>query len=97
VDNLRGFKENVIMGHLIPAGTGFHDVPQHQAGAAGRTVDTVLNLGLNDKSVHGFIKQTGNERAGWDCYRRFIDMFGDVVMGPSPAWTTTTSKSNWSA
>ncbi|AKJ65180.1 pyruvate, phosphate dikinase [Kiritimatiella glycovorans] len=45
-------------------------------------MDTVLNLGLNDKSVQGFIKQTGSERAGWDCYRRFIDMFGDVVMGP---------------
>ena len=46
-------------------------------------MDTVLNLGLNDRSIHGFIKQTGNERAGWDCYRRFIDMFGSVVMGPS--------------
>ena len=46
-------------------------------------MDTVLNLGMNDKSVHGFIAQTGNARAGWDCYRRFIDMFGDVVMGPS--------------
>ena len=46
-------------------------------------MDTVLNLGMNDKSVHGFIKQTENPRAGWDCYRRFIDMFGDVVMGPS--------------
>ncbi len=45
-------------------------------------MDTVLNLGLTDKSVHGFIKQTGNERTAWDCYRRFIDMFGDVVMGP---------------
>ena len=45
-------------------------------------MDTVLNLGLNDKSVHGLIKQTRNERTGWDCYRRFIDMFGDVVMGP---------------
>jgi pyruvate,orthophosphate dikinase len=45
-------------------------------------MDTVLNLGLTDASVQGFIKQTGNERAGWDCYRRFIDMFGDVVMGP---------------
>ena len=45
-------------------------------------MDTVVNLGLNDKSVHGLIKQTGNERTGWDCYRRFIDMFGDVVMGP---------------
>lgn len=46
-------------------------------------MDTVLNLGMNDKSVHGFISQTGNARAGWDCYRRFIDMFGDVVMGPT--------------
>ena len=45
-------------------------------------MDTVLNLGLNDKSVHGLINQTENERTGWDCYRRFIDMFGDVVMGP---------------
>jgi pyruvate,orthophosphate dikinase len=45
-------------------------------------MDTVLNLGLTDRSVLGFIKQTGNERAAWDCYRRFIDMFGDVVMGP---------------
>ena len=46
-------------------------------------MDTVLNLGMNDKSVLGFIKATNNPRAGWDCYRRFIDMFGDVVMGPS--------------
>ncbi len=45
-------------------------------------MDTVLNLGMNDKSVRGFIEVTGNARAGWDCYRRFIDMFGDVVMGP---------------
>ncbi len=46
-------------------------------------MDTVLNLGMNDKSVLGFIEVTNNPRAGWDCYRRFIDMFGDVVMGPS--------------
>lgn len=46
-------------------------------------MDTVLNLGMNDKSVIGFIEQTKNPRAGWDCYRRFIDMFGDVVMGPT--------------
>jgi len=50
-------------------------------------MDTVLNLGLTDKSVLGFIKQTGNERTGWDCYRRFIDMFGDVVMGPQTGLT----------
>lgn len=46
-------------------------------------MDTVLNLGLNDKSVLGFIESTGNARTGWDCYRRFIDMFGGVVMGPT--------------
>lgn len=50
-------------------------------------MDTVLNLGLTDASVLGFIKQTGNDRAGWDCYRRFVDMFGDVVMGPSTGLT----------
>ena len=46
-------------------------------------MDTVLNLGMNDKSVKGYIEMHDNPRAGWDCYRRFIDMFGDVVMGPS--------------
>ncbi|MDF3128022.1 pyruvate, phosphate dikinase [Kiritimatiellaeota bacterium B1221] len=50
-------------------------------------MDTVLNLGLTDKSVLGFIKNSGSERAGWDCYRRFIDMFGDVVMGPTSGLT----------
>jgi pyruvate,orthophosphate dikinase len=44
-------------------------------------MDTVLNLGLNDDVVKGMIELTGNERFAWDCYRRFIDMFGDVVMG----------------
>jgi pyruvate, orthophosphate dikinase len=44
-------------------------------------MDTVLNLGLNDKTIKGLIKKTGNERFCWDSYRRFIQMFGDVVMG----------------
>lgn len=44
-------------------------------------MDTVLNLGLNDAAVVGFAKKTGNERLAWDAYRRFIDMFGNVVMG----------------
>jgi pyruvate, orthophosphate dikinase len=44
-------------------------------------MDTVLNLGLNDKAVQGMIKKTGNERFVWDSYRRLINMFGDVVMG----------------
>ncbi|MCO5061747.1 MAG: pyruvate, phosphate dikinase [Kiritimatiellae bacterium] len=50
-------------------------------------MDTVLNLGMNDKSVLGFIAKTNNPRAGWDCYRRFLDMFGDVVMGPTTGLT----------
>ncbi|OFK24291.1 pyruvate, phosphate dikinase [Olsenella sp. HMSC062G07] len=44
-------------------------------------MDTVLNLGLNDQSVLGLIKKTGNERFGWDSYRRFVQMFSNVVMG----------------
>jgi pyruvate,orthophosphate dikinase len=43
-------------------------------------MDTVLNLGLNDTTINSLIKKTGNERFGWDSYRRFIQMFGDVVM-----------------
>jgi pyruvate, orthophosphate dikinase len=43
-------------------------------------MDTVLNLGLNDKSVAGLAARTRNERFAWDCYRRFITLFGDVVL-----------------
>ncbi len=44
-------------------------------------MDTILNLGLNDDTVHGLITKTKNERFAYDCYRRFIQMFGGVVMG----------------
>lgn len=44
-------------------------------------MDTILNLGLNDKTVNGLIKKTENARFAYDCYRRFVQMFGDVVMG----------------
>ena len=44
-------------------------------------MDTVLNLGLNDDVIEGIIRKTGNPRFAYDIYRRFIDMFGDVVMG----------------
>ena len=44
-------------------------------------MDTVLNLGLNDASVMGLAERSGNERFAWDSYRRFIQMFGDVVLG----------------
>ena len=47
-------------------------------------MDTVLNLGLNDDTVKGIIEQSGNERFGWDSYRRFVQMYGDVVMGMKP-------------
>ncbi|MCB0598886.1 MAG: pyruvate, phosphate dikinase, partial [Phaeodactylibacter sp.] len=47
-------------------------------------MDTVLNLGMNDEVVDGFGKKTNNERAAWDSYRRFIQMYGDVVMGMKP-------------
>lgn len=46
-------------------------------------MDTVLNLGLNDEVVAGLAKETGNKRFAYDAYRRFIDMFGNVVMGVS--------------
>jgi len=44
-------------------------------------MDTVLNLGLNDRTVAGLARMTGNERFAWDAYRRFIQMFGSVVLG----------------
>jgi pyruvate, orthophosphate dikinase len=43
-------------------------------------MDTVLNLGLNDRSVQGLAKQTSNERFAWDAYRRFVQMFGKIVL-----------------
>src|SRR5881398_2107717 len=44
-------------------------------------MDTILNLGLNDETVVTLARATKNERFAWDCYRRFIQMYGDVVMG----------------
>jgi pyruvate,orthophosphate dikinase len=44
-------------------------------------MDTVLNLGLNDQTVQGLARQTGNERFAWDAYRRFVQMFGRIVLG----------------
>ncbi len=48
-------------------------------------MDTVLNLGLNEQTLEGLAKKTGNGRFVWDSYRRFIQMYGDVVMGMKPA------------
>jgi len=47
-------------------------------------MDTVLNLGLNDVAVEGIAKKSGNPRFAWDSYRRFVQMYGDVVLGMKP-------------
>ncbi len=47
-------------------------------------MDTILNLGLNDIVVEGLAKKTGNEKFAWDSYRRFVQMYGDVVLGMKP-------------
>ena len=47
-------------------------------------MDTILNLGLNDEAVIGLAKKAGDERFAWDSYRRFVQMYGDVVMGLKP-------------
>jgi pyruvate,orthophosphate dikinase len=47
-------------------------------------MDTILNLGMNDEAVEGLAKKSGNERFAWDSYRRFVQMYGDVVMGLKP-------------
>jgi len=47
-------------------------------------MDTILNLGLNDEAVQGLARKAGDERFAWDSYRRFVQMYGDVVMGLKP-------------
>ncbi len=47
-------------------------------------MDTILNLGLNDETVEGLATLTNNPRFAWDCYRRFVQMYGDVVLGLKP-------------
>ncbi len=47
-------------------------------------MDTVLNIGLNDQTVLALATQSGNERFAWDCYRRFVQMYGDVVLDMKP-------------
>ena len=51
-------------------------------------MDTILNLGLNDKTVKGLAQITGNPRFAWDSYRRFVTMYGDVVLGLKPTSKT---------
>ncbi|MGH2467028.1 MAG: pyruvate, phosphate dikinase [Candidatus Limnocylindrales bacterium] len=74
------------------AGKGFGEAKNHlllifRSGARESMpgmMDTVLNLGLNEETLPGLIALTGNERFGWDAYRRFIQMFGRIVQGIPP-------------
>ena len=75
---------------MMKAGFGDQNTPLLLSVRSGARVsmpgmmDTVLNLGLNDEVVAGLCQKTGNDRFSWDSYRRFIQMFGDVVMGLKP-------------
>ena len=57
-------------------------------------MDTILNLGLNDETVEALATSSGNERFAWDCYRRFIQMYGGVVMGVQKLPGRSTTRSN---
>ena len=68
------FGDKTAMPLLVPVRSGARD-------SMPGMMDTILNLGLNDTTVLALVKATKNERFAWDCYRRFIQMYGDVVMG----------------
>jgi len=73
-----------IMGYKFGDAEGFPLLLAVRSGARDSMpgmMDTVLNLGLNDDTVASLSKATNNERFAWDCYRRFIQMYGDVVLG----------------
>ncbi len=73
-----------IMGTKFGSTTGMPLLVAVRSGARDSMpgmMDTILNLGLNDQAVVALEKATSNPRFAWDCYRRFIQMYGDVVMG----------------
>src|SRR6266702_8488953 len=73
-----------IMGYKFGDSKGFPLLVAVRSGARDSMpgmMDTILNLGLNDDTVLSLVNATKNERFAWDCYRRFIQMYGDVVMG----------------
>ncbi len=77
-----------IMGYKFGDDSGFPLLLAVRSGARDSMpgmMDTVLNLGLNDKTVAALAEATNNERFAWDCYRRFIQMYGDVVLGVQKA------------
>ena len=92
INVLKGEVEDAIIQIEMLTGTKFGDKdnPLLVSVRSGARVsmpgmmDTVLNLGLNDDAVEGIAKKSGNERFAWDSYRRFVQMYGDVVLGMKP-------------
>ncbi|MFO1483885.1 MAG: pyruvate, phosphate dikinase [Verrucomicrobiaceae bacterium] len=77
-------KMEKIMGYKFGDSKGFPLLVAVRSGARDSMpgmMDTILNLGLNDQTVLALVAATSNERFAWDCYRRFIQMYGDVVLG----------------
>jgi pyruvate,orthophosphate dikinase len=73
-----------VMGYKFGDAAGFPLLVAVRSGARDSMpgmMDTILNLGLNDQTVISLANATKNERFAWDCYRRFIQMYGDVVLG----------------
>lgn len=92
LENLRDEVKEAIRGVEILMNSKFGDIENpllvsvrsgSRASMPGM-MDTILNLGLNDEVVEGLARKTGNGRFAWDSYRRFIQMYGDVVMGLKP-------------
>ena len=78
VENLMGTKFGDAKNPLLVSVRSGARVPRR------RMRDTVLNLGLTDEAVEGIAKKSGNPRVAWDSYRRFVQMYGDVVLGMKP-------------
>ncbi len=76
--------------NIMGMGFGSKDNPLLMSVRSGARVsmpgmmDTVLNLGMNDEAVEAIAKKSGNDRFAWDSYRRFVQMYGDVVLGMKP-------------
>ena len=81
VSNLRRLESAISLRFGDPANPLLVSVRSGARVSMPGMMDTVLNLGLNDKSVVGLARRTKNDRFAWDCYRRFVMMFGNVVLG----------------
>ena len=80
-EHLRQLEADIGAGSAIPTTRCWSSVRSGAKFSMPGMMDTVLNIGLNDVSVDGLAKQSGDERFAWDSYRRLIQMFGKTVMG----------------